>query len=378
VSPPAIQILDNFDALRALLGQQGVTQQVPDDDADVFATLAWFDNLVTCGLEASSQGSASCQLWLLDNGAAGPMVCLPLLVGHQLTGLSNYYSSLFTPLVWRGAGTDAPDASSEGALWQTFAQTMRAHPTRWPVLRFDPLDTRSGFFVGFESALRQAGYQVGRYFCFGNWYLQLAGRSFVEYQHSLPSALRHSITRGQRRLDKHGVWRIDIQQQPDAYLESAISDFVVVYQNSWKGPEPNPHFIPALARTAAAQGWLRLGVLRLDGQAIAAQLWLVKGGKASIFKLAYVTGFERFSAGSVLTAALMQHVIDVDQVQEVDYLTGDDAYKRDWMSHRRERWGLVAFDRRTPAGLWASCRHALGQWLKRRKPDEKVSIRVCL
>lgn len=366
MSPPAIQILDNFDRLRALLDQQGVAPQAPAD-ADVFGTLAWFDNLAACGLEASSQGSVSCQLWLLDNGAAGPMVCLPLLVGQQLTGLSNYYSSLFAPLIWSTPGVDVSEVVSEAALWQTFAQAMRAHPARWPVLRFDPLDTQSGFFAGFESALRQAGYQVGRYFCFGNWYLQLAGRSFAEYQASLPSALRHSITRGQRRLDKHGAWRIDIQQQSDAGLEVAIRDFVAVYQKSWKGSEPNTQFIPALAHTAAAQGWLRLGVLRLNGQAIAAQLWLVKSGKASIFKLAYVTGFERFSAGSVLTAALMQHVIDVDQVHEVDYLTGDDAYKRDWMSHRRERWGLVAFDWRTPAGLWAGCRHRLGQLLKRRK-----------
>jgi len=377
VSPSAVQILDNFDSLRALLDRRGVAQQAPDD-ADVFGTLAWFDNLAACGLDATSQRAANLQLWLLDYGAAGPMVCLPFLSGQQLNGLSNYYSSLFAPLVWSTSGVEASEVVPDAELWQRFAQAMRAHPARWPVLRFDPLDTQSGFFAGFESALGQAGYQVGRYFCFGNWYLQLAGRSFAEYQNSLPSALRHSITRGQRRLDKNGAWRIDIQQQPDAQLEVAINDFVAVYQKSWKGPEPNTQFIPALARMAAAQGWLRLGVLRLDGQAIAAQLWLVKSGKASIFKLAYVTGFERFSAGSVLTAALMRHVIDVDQVHEVDYLTGDDAYKRDWMSHRRERWGLVAFDWRTLSGLWAGCRHGLGQWFKRRKHDEKVSIRVCL
>ncbi|WP_251140557.1 GNAT family N-acetyltransferase [Rhodoferax sp. U11-2br] len=376
MSPPAIQILDNFDDLRAVLAQLGV-QQVPDE-ADVFATLAWFDNLATCGLDTTCQGSVKCRLWLLDGGAAGPVVCLPLLPGRQLTGLSNYYSSLYAPLVWPGACADAPDAGSEKAIWQTFTHAIRSHWARWPVLRFDPLDPQSRFFSGFECALRQAGYQVGRYFCFGNWYLQLAGRSFAQYQESLPSALRHSITRGQRRLDKQGPWRIDIQQQSDGFLESAIQDFVAVYQASWKGAEPNHHFIPALARTAAAQGWLRLGVLRLNDQPIAAQLWLVKGGKASIFKLAYVNGFERFSAGSVLTAALMRHVIDVDQVKEVDYLTGDDAYKRDWMSHRRERWGLVAFDWRTLSGLWAGCRHGLGQWFKRRKHGEKVSIRVCL
>jgi hypothetical protein len=377
VSSPALQTLDNFDSLRALLEQQGVVQLTPDD-ADVFGTLAWFDNLAACGLDTSTQGPAGYQLWLLVNVEAAPMVCLPLLLGQQLTGLSNYYSSLFTPLVWPASGMLGSEVASGVTIWQTFARAMRRHPARWPVLRFDPLDPQSGFFAGFESALRQAGYQVGRYFCFGNWYLQVAGRAFAEYQNSLPSALRHSITRGRRRLDKQGVWRIDIQQQPDGTLDAAIEDFVAVYQKSWKGPEPNAQFIPALARMAAAQGWLRLGVLRLDGQAIAAQLWLVKGGKASIFKLAYVTGFERFSVGSVLTAALMQHVIDLDQVQEVDYLTGDDAYKRDWMSHRRERWGLVAFDWRTPAGLWAGVKHWLGQQLKKNKRDEKVSIRTCL
>jgi len=41
----------------------------------------------------------------------------------------------------------------------------------------------------------------------------------------------------------------------------------------------------------------------------------------------------------VLTAALMQHALDVDRVQTVDYLIGDDAYKREWMSHRREPAG---------------------------------------
>lgn len=374
MSSPAIQILDNFDSLRALLDRRGVAQQAPDD-ADVFGTLAWFDNLAASGLDASSQGQATCKLWLAAQVSAESVVCLPMLSGQELTGLRNYYSSLFTPLVWSSSGVGATPAAE---VWLVFAQAMRAHAARWPVLRFDPLDTHSSFFAGLESALRQAGYQVGRYFCFGNWYLQVAGRSFTEYHNSLPSALRHSISRGQRRLAKHGAWCIDIQQQPDAQLEAAIQDFVAVYQKSWKGPEPNARFIPALARMAAAQGWLRLGVLRLDGQAIAAQLWLVKGGKASIFKLAYVTGFERFSVGSVLTAALMRHALDVDQVQEVDYLTGDDAYKRDWMSHRRERWGLVAFDWRTPRGWWAGCRHALGQWLKRRQRDERVSIRTCL
>ncbi|MDR3368482.1 GNAT family N-acetyltransferase [Rhodoferax sp.] len=373
MSQPAIQILDNFDSLRELLIRHGLTEQA-SEAADVFATLAWFANLAASGLDTNSQGTAIAQWWLAGDVGTGPAVCLPLLSGQKLTGLSNYYSSLFAPLIWPAPGTQA----SEAALLQALGQAIRQHPARWPVLMFDPIDPQSNFFGHWSMALRQAGYAVDSYFCFGNWYLQVAGRSFATYSEGLPSPLRHSIARGQRRLSRQGAWRVDIQQLPDVSLDAAIDDFVAVYEKSWKGPEPNRQFIPALARMAAAQGWLRLGVLRLDGQAIAAQLWLVKGGKASIFKLAYITGFERFSAGSVLTSALMRHVIDVDQVQEVDYLTGDDAYKRDWMSHRRERWGIVAFDRRTLAGLSAWFRHWVGKKFKRHNDDEKVSIRVCL
>jgi hypothetical protein len=49
---------------------------------------------------------------------------------------------------------------------------------------------------------------------------------------------------------------------------------------------------------------------------------------------------------------LMQYVIDQDRVEVIDYLCGDDAYKKDWMSHRRERWGVWIFNRRTPRGLF--------------------------
>lgn len=123
--------------------------------------------------------------------------------------------------------------------------------------------------------------------------------------------------------------------------------------------------MPGLIRMAADQGQLRLGLLWLEGEVVAAQVWIVTAGKAHIFKLAYQAGFERFSVGSVLTAALMQHVMDVDGVREVDYLTGDDSYKKDWMSHRRERVGLIAFDRSRLRGCMAWARHSAGKLYRR-------------
>jgi hypothetical protein len=47
----------------------------------------------------------------------------------------------------------------------------------------------------------------------------------------------------------------------------------------------------------------------------------------------------------------MRQVLDVDRVSEVNYLTGDDPYKATWMTHHRERIGLIACNKRTVSGL---------------------------
>lgn len=357
MSLPHIVELGSFGALHQAITKAGLSTQAPP--CDVFCTLAWFENLAAHGLDSHNRP----MLLLALDASAQSAVCLPLMEASSgLESLSNYYSSLYGPLVWGLQNL----VESDSSLWRAIALHLRQHDKRWPTIVFSPLDDQGQIYHWLQQAMRQVGYQVDTYFCFGNWYLCVDGRSFSAYAQTLPSALRHSIDRGRRKLTRQGLWNIHIQTQIDERLEPAIAAFVQVYRQSWKAPEPHPEFIPQLVRTAAAQGWLRLGVLDLDGKAIASQLWLVHDGKASIYKLAYVEGFERFSAGSVLTHALMQHVMDVDHVHEVDYLTGDDAYKQDWMSHRRERRGIVVFDLRTLQGLALAARHYLGKWLKRR------------
>jgi CelD/BcsL family acetyltransferase involved in cellulose biosynthesis len=44
-------------------------------------------------------------------------------------------------------------------------------------------------------------------------------------------------------------------------------------------------------------------------------------------------------------------LLDVDRVGALDLGIGDDAYKRDWASGLRERWGIVGFNPRTLRGL---------------------------
>ena len=311
----------------------------------LFRSLPWFENLHAHGLEAL-RALDTLLLPADDNG------CLPLLDdGEALRGLSNYYSSLYGPV---------------GALPRNLSALLKEHKRATVDLR--PLDPCTPEFQQLKQALSEAGYWVDDYFCFGNWYLDVEGRSFDAYLQSRPSQLRNTLQRAYGKLDKAGgdtkAWRIVIQQHDDDALENAIEAFGQVYARSWKQPEPQADFIPGLCRTAARAGWLRLGVLYLNDTAIAAQLWLTHGGVANIYKLAYDEEAARYSAGTVLTAAMFEQALDHDRVAEVDYLNGDEPYKRDWMSARRERHGIVAFDLAQWQGLKAAMRHWAGRTLR--------------
>ncbi len=237
--------------------------------------------------------------------------------GGPLVALSNYYSGLYGPV-----GSAEAVHGLLAAQWQAAAQALRRLPGS-AVLRLQPLDAASNWLPALEAGLRTAGYWTSRYFAFGNWCQPVPAGGFAPYWADRPSALRHSVERGRRRLEKAGTWRIDIVTSgapvDTAALDTALAAYQAVYAQSWKQPEPCPDFMPSLVRLAARKGWLRLGVLWLNDQPLASQVWLVFGAKANIYKLAYVKGQDRLSAGSVLTAALMQHAMDVDKVQEVDY-----------------------------------------------------------
>jgi CelD/BcsL family acetyltransferase involved in cellulose biosynthesis len=148
-------------------------------------------------------------------------------------------------------------------------------------------------------------------------------------------------------------------------VAAGIGAYQQVYSASWKKAEPYPEFVAGLITTCADKGWLRLGLAWLGEKVIAAQLWIVAEGRAEIYKLAYDQACSRYSPGSLLTAHLMQQVLSVDGVSEVDYLTGDDGYKSAWMSQRRERFGLVAYNPRTLGGAAGMAREVAGRLWRR-------------
>ena len=343
----------NVDSLRSAFPSLDVRTAA----ADYFQQLAWFRDLMSHGIA----NAACCEFICAADTAAGECVALPLIHGQRnaaalwgraTTSLSNYYSSLYGPIA-------DPDLVSSEAVGIIVAELRRSE--RPAVVDLQPLEDGGDFQSKLLVALSQAGYLTDTYFCFGNWYLRVEGRSFAEYEKQVPSKTRNNYTRGRKKLDSFGNWSLRVHTTTGDELEQAIADWDSIYRRSWKRPEPFPDFVPTLCRTAARRGWLRLGMIHLEGVAIAGQIWIVRNGVALIYKLAYDRAFKSLSAGSVLSSELFRRAIDEEKVVEIDYLTGDDRYKADWMSTRRVRTGVLAFDPRTPVGLASWLRHRAGK-----------------
>ncbi len=330
----------------------------------IFLTLSWFQNFIQTAMApedrvriygagaVGTQGTPAGMLLMRSSGNSNSFSS-----SLKLEALANYYSCFYAPHL-------AVSEDKARDTLRALALAIAEEKPRWDAVEVKPMDVRSKEFREFVEAFKAAGFIVQTFFSFGNWYLPVNGRSFAQYSESLPSVLKNTLNRKRKKLEKSGRVKIEIVTGGQG-LDAAIDAYMKVYLSSWKQPEPYPQFIPGLIHMCAEMGALRLGLLYVDGEPAAAQLWIVHHGNALIYKLAYDERFSELSAGTILSATLFQHALDVDKVKEVDYLSGDDAYKKDWMSERRERWGILAMNPRTPRGVLAIARHVGGRAVKR-------------
>lgn len=203
------------------------------------------------------------------------------------------------------------------------------------------------------AALRRGGWIVRAEPAGISWQVNTKGQDFTAYWARRPSKLRNTAA----RKAKAAGLDIDIHHRFDP---TTWTDYETVYAASWKGEEGSPAFLRAMAEAEGATGTLRLGIAKKDGKPIAAQLWTIENGTAWIHKLAYDESAKALSPGTILSMAMFRAALDEDRVERIDYGTGDDAYKRDWMEERVPLWRLEAYNPHRLSGLagaakaWAS------------------------
>ncbi len=316
----------------------------------LFTSRPWYEAFLAAGLASEDEPLF---FVLGDNGPPHAVIpCRRARHGDPaISSLTSFYSCDFRPLI----AADRDGAATAFALGRQLADRLSGEPA----FGFDSLDSTLPILEPLIAGLVRPGRALLRYAHFGRWWENLDGRTFVEYLAARDGALREVIRRKGARLERDGATFAMIGgANTQAEIEAGISDYETVYAASWKEAEPFPAFQPTLMRRLAAAGWLRLALLYLDGRPIAAQLWVVVDGTATVLKLAHDTAFDRASPGTVLTAFAIRTLMENDGVASLDFGRGDDPYKRGWATNRTPHIGVLSVDIARRPGLIA--RHFLG------------------
>ena len=288
-----------------------------------FDRAAWFALLADSGL-------APLIVTAQDGDAAAAMALTAS--GGRITPLRNWYAFTWRALAQAGAGGDA--------LLTAMAKDLKSRAYR---VTLEPVPDEDGAAERLARAFRAAGWQVRQEECDTNHILTVGGRSFAEYWDSRPGTLRTTLKRKAKKVETQVLTHFD---------PAVWDEYQAIYAASWKPAEDQPAMLRAFALAEGAAGRLRLGVARADGLAVAAQCWTVENSVAYIHKLAHLESHKQLSAGTTLSAALFEHVIDRDGVALVDFGTGDQSYKADWMEAVRPRYRIDCLDPAQPKA-WA-------------------------
>ncbi len=318
----------------------------------VFFSRSWFECLTNAALDDDHTLVLACVV-----AGEAVLAILPLMesAGNKIWyslrhGFTPHYSLLLA------------DDNQEQVL-SCLAHAISQLPVNGLLL--EPVANDDSKLMSLQSSLESAGFNCNHFFRSYNWIYRLQGQSYSEYMATRPGQLRNTIKRKKRKLEREHGYNIRLFTGDEVL--NAMPDYYAVYNASWKQNEiKNAGFQDCFIDTFSMAGWSRLAILYIKEQPVAAQLWFVQHQKASIFRLAYDKEWRQYSTGSILTSYLMEYVINIDKINEIDFLTGNDAYKQDWMSERRERFLLSCVKNKVHTNRYQQFVEALKRILKRR------------
>jgi len=295
-----------------------------------FASRDWFERL---------ERIQPRPVYAVAEDASGAVV-LPLRrVGRRLESLVNRHAFTWRPL-----------ATPYGSLDSLLIALAQALAARTSHIVLDRVPDEDGVARQFQRTFERAGWLVVRERCDTNRILHVGGRDYASYLESRPGPLRTTLKRKAKKV------AVDISSSFDADIWDC---YAAIHDESRKPEEGDAAFLRAFAEAQGAAGRIRLAVARHEGEAVAAQVWTVEDGTACIHAFVHRDSAQPLAPDTTLTAALLEQVIDREAVKLVDFGTGDDGFKRDWMDEVRPRYRLQCWRKGDPRNWPAIARARL-------------------
>jgi Acetyltransferase (GNAT) domain len=192
--------------------------------------------------------------------------------------------------------------------------------------------------------------------------------SWEELSEGISGSLRSQVRRRRKMLEGEGTLSFRVSRGEDGFEED-LETFLKLEASGWKGRDgtailsrpSTARLYREFARGAAAQGWLRLYLLELDGAAIAADYGCAFAGTGYFLKTGFDERHARLSPGLILRAEVLRSSIE-EGLGGYDFLGDADSYKTRWTAATRPRRQLWAY--RGPALAGYAYRKRLRPLLK--------------
>ena len=320
--------------------------------SDFFRSLAWFRTVLATAVRnrdesriyvAEIAGRPIAMLIGSERHAAGILRTNMLLSAGQ-----GIYAATFAPLL-------DPELGSEGLT--TIVSAIGRQVPRLDVLRFDGLDPRSADFAVLWQALRRSCMVMQRFANFNIWTEEVGCDGFAEYIARRPASIREWADGGSAGFAPSMRFEL-VTDGVD--LARPLLDYALVDVQSSRVPEPYPDCTPALARAAASRGLLRLGLLYFDDRPVAAQIWIVSGGTATIWRERHADHLDGLPLQAKLTAMILRLLFGTDKIRRIEFSRDTSEIAPAWAGDCHERVGIIACNPRSGKGRLAAARHLGG------------------
>jgi hypothetical protein len=352
-----VRILSDHESL-----PPGYENLFADARSDVFRSRAWLQNFERNGISPGDR----MRLYAVESEADGaPLALLPAIFSRLYAAHPRARVLHFTQLEGLAYRPFCrPQSVGPLQAFERVLMFLRSVRNSYDVLRVSPLDATAPSAVDTAAVVRRARHPLQTYKLYRDRYETVSGGDSRAYLAARPEPLRERLESAGRALFQEGRARFRLVCAPDE-VEQGWRDYQQIRDLSTRQMEPEPKpYLPGIMRVAAEAGALRLGFVDLDDKLAAVQLWIVSAGIGKCLRVWIIPQEREVLLHELLTQHLTAHLIDTDQVAELDFGAINDNFALNWAPQARDRLGLVAFNLSTWRGFKGTLRHVGPQLLR--------------